>query len=120
MADRVMNRVVASSTSEFFTHEHRAQGVMIICNTRVVRLEGPGRVERVVCADGNSYEADLVVVGIGGVPVTDLATRAGLACDNGIVVDEHCRTSQEHIFAAGDCTSHPSPRFEMRVRLESV
>jgi 3-phenylpropionate/trans-cinnamate dioxygenase ferredoxin reductase component len=120
MADRVMNRVVASITSEFFTHEHRAQGATIICNTRVMRLEGPGRVERVVCADGSSYEADLVVVGIGGVPATDLATGAGLACENGIVVDEHCRTSQEHIFAAGDCTSHPSPRFEMRVRLESV
>jgi 3-phenylpropionate/trans-cinnamate dioxygenase ferredoxin reductase subunit len=64
---------------------------------RVMRLEGPGRVERVVCADGSSYEADLVVVGIGGVPATDLAAGAGLACENGIVVDEHCRTSQEHI-----------------------
>jgi 3-phenylpropionate/trans-cinnamate dioxygenase ferredoxin reductase subunit len=59
MADRVMNRVVASSVSEYFAHEHRTQGVKIICNTRVVRLEGAGRVERVVCADGSTHEADL-------------------------------------------------------------
>ena len=68
MADRVMNRVVASSVSEYFAHEHRTQGIKIICNTRVVRLEGAGRVERVVCADGSSYEADLLVVGVGAVP----------------------------------------------------
>src|SRR5580698_5470651 len=108
MADRVMNRVVASSVSEYFAHEHRAHGIKLICNTRVVRLEGAGRVERVVCADGSSFEADLLVVG------------AGLACENGITVDEYCRSSDEAIYAAGDCTHHPSLRFEMRVRLESV
>jgi 3-phenylpropionate/trans-cinnamate dioxygenase ferredoxin reductase component len=120
MADRVMNRVVASSVSEYFAHEHRAQGVKIICNTRVVRLEGAGRVERVVCADGSTHEADLLVVGVGAVANTELASAAGLHCDNGIVVDEYCRTSDAAIYAAGDCTNHPSLRFEMRVRLESV
>jgi 3-phenylpropionate/trans-cinnamate dioxygenase ferredoxin reductase subunit len=54
------------------------------------------------------------------VPVTSLASDAGLACDNGIVVDEYCRTSDESIFAAGDCTNHPSLRYARRVRLESV
>jgi 3-phenylpropionate/trans-cinnamate dioxygenase ferredoxin reductase subunit len=120
MADRVMNRVVASSVSEYFAHEHRTQGVKIICNTRVVRLEGAARVERVVCADGSTHEADLLVVGVGAVANTELASAAGLHCDNGIVVDEYCRTSDAAIYAAGDCTNHPSPRFEMRVRLESV
>jgi 3-phenylpropionate/trans-cinnamate dioxygenase ferredoxin reductase subunit len=120
MADRVMNRVVASSVSEYFAHEHRAQGVKIICNTRVVRLEGAGRVERVVCADGSTHEADLLVVGVGAVANTELASAAGLHCDNGIVVDEYCRSSDAAIYAAGDCTNHPSIRFEMRVRLESV
>jgi 3-phenylpropionate/trans-cinnamate dioxygenase ferredoxin reductase component len=120
MADRVMNRVVASSVSEYFAHEHRTQGVKIICNTRVVRLEGAGRVERVVCADGSTHEADLLVVGVGAVANTELASAAGLHCDNGIVVDEYCRTSDAAIYAAGDCTNHPSMRFEMRVRLESV
>jgi len=73
MADRVMNRVVASSVSEYFAHEHRSHGVKLICNTRVVRLEGAGRIERVVCADGSSFEADLLVVGVGAVPNAELA-----------------------------------------------
>jgi 3-phenylpropionate/trans-cinnamate dioxygenase ferredoxin reductase component len=120
MADRVMNRVVASSVSEFFAHEHRTQGVKIICNTRVVRLEGARSVERVVCADGSTYPADLLIVGVGALPNARLAAEAGLACENGIVVDEYCRTSDAAIYAAGDCTNHPSLRFEMRVRLESV
>jgi 3-phenylpropionate/trans-cinnamate dioxygenase ferredoxin reductase subunit len=120
MADRVMNRVVASNVSTYFEHEHRSQGVHIICNTRVVRLEGAERVERVVCADGSSFEADVLVVGVGAVANMQLAAEAGLKCENGIVVDEYCRTSDEAIYAAGDCTYHPSPRFEMRVRLESV
>jgi 3-phenylpropionate/trans-cinnamate dioxygenase ferredoxin reductase component len=120
MADRVMNRVVASNVSEYFEHEHRTQGVKIICNTRVVRLEGQGRVERVVCGDGSTYEADLLVVGVGAIANMQLAADAGLACENGIVVDEYCRTSDPAIYAAGDCTYHPSLRFDMRVRLESV
>ncbi len=120
MADRVMNRVVASSVSEYYAHEHRTQGIKIICNTRVIRLEGAERVGRVVCADGSSYEADLLVVGVGAIPNADLAAEAGLECENGIVVDEYCRTGDASIYAAGDCTNHPSHRFAMRVRLESV
>jgi 3-phenylpropionate/trans-cinnamate dioxygenase ferredoxin reductase component len=120
MADRVMNRVVAPCVSEYFAAEHRAHGVNIICNTRVVRIEGAGRVERVICADGSSHAADLVLVGVGAVATTELASAAGLACDDGIVVDEYCRTSDAAIYAAGDCTNHPSPRFGRRVRLESV
>jgi 3-phenylpropionate/trans-cinnamate dioxygenase ferredoxin reductase subunit len=120
MADRLMNRVVASNVSEYFAHEHRTQGVKIICNTRVVRLEGQSRVERVVCADGGTHEADLLVVGVGAIANMQLAADAGLTCENGIVVDEYCRTSDSAIYAAGDCTYHPSRRFEMRVRLESV
>jgi 3-phenylpropionate/trans-cinnamate dioxygenase ferredoxin reductase component len=120
MADRIMNRVVAPSVSQYFAQEHRTNGVNIICDMRVVRLEGAARVERVVCADGSSHAADLVIVGVGAVATTELASEAGLACDNGVVVDEYCRTSDPSIYAAGDCTNHPSPRFGRRVRLESV
>ncbi len=120
MADRVMNRVVARTVSDYFAAEHRSHGVQLICNSRVVRLEGAGRVERVVCADGGSHGADLVLVGVGASANVRLAADAGLACDNGVVVDEYCRTSDPAVFAAGDCTSHPSLRFDMRVRLESV
>jgi 3-phenylpropionate/trans-cinnamate dioxygenase ferredoxin reductase subunit len=120
MADRVMNRVVAPTVSQYFAEEHRAHGVTIICDTRVVCLEGRERVEHVVCADGTRHAADLVIVGVGAVATTELARAAGLACDNGIVVDEYCRTSDAAIYAAGDCTNHPSLRFGRRVRLESV
>ncbi|MDP8985334.1 MAG: FAD-dependent oxidoreductase [Pseudomonadota bacterium] len=120
MADRLMNRVVASNVSEYFAHEHRAQGIKIVCNTRVVRLEGESRAQRVVCADGSSHEADILVVGVGAMANTQLAAEAGLSCENGVLVDQYCRTSDPAIYAAGDCTNHPSPRFDMRVRLESV
>jgi 3-phenylpropionate/trans-cinnamate dioxygenase ferredoxin reductase subunit len=120
MADRVMNRVVASNVSDYFAHEHRAHGVNIVCNARVLRLEGGTHAERVVCADGSSYEADLLVVGVGAMANMQLAADAGLKCENGIVVDEYCRTSDPAIFAAGDCTYHPSLHYAMRVRLESV
>ena len=127
MADRLMARVVASSVSEYFAHEHRTQGVKVICNSRVVRIERePGadahamRGLRVVCADGSTYEADVLVVGVGAVPNSALAAEAGLECENGIRVDRYCRTSDECIFAAGDCTHHPSVHFETQLRLESV
>jgi len=120
MAERVMNRVVAACVSEYFAHEHGTQGVEIICNTRVIALEGRGSVGRVICADGSAFEADLLIVGVGAAANTELAGAAGLICDNGIVVDQRCRTSDAAIYAAGDCTNHPSLRFGMRVRLESV
>ncbi len=115
-----MNRVVASNVSEYFAHEHRNQGVRIVCNSRVVRLQGGDRVESVVCADGSVYPADSLIVGVGALPNSQLASDAGLNCDNGIVVDENCRTSDPAIYAAGDCTNFFSPRYQSRVRLESV
>jgi 3-phenylpropionate/trans-cinnamate dioxygenase ferredoxin reductase component len=120
VADRLMNRVVSPSVSQFFEQQHRSRGINISCNTRVTHLEGSGRVERVVCAGGSEFAADSVIAGVGAIAVSDLAAEAGLACDNGIIVDEYCRTHDEAIFAAGDCANHPSPRFGHRVRIESV
>jgi 3-phenylpropionate/trans-cinnamate dioxygenase ferredoxin reductase subunit len=120
VADRVMNRVVAPCVSQFFAQEHRAQGIHILCGTGVIRLEGRGRIERVVCADGSEIAADAVIAGVGAIPATALAGDAGLPCNDGIIVDEYCRTQDEAIFSAGDCTNHPSPRFGRRVRIESV
>jgi 3-phenylpropionate/trans-cinnamate dioxygenase ferredoxin reductase component len=120
MADRVMNRVVAPSVSDYFSREHRTQGVNLVCNTMVTRLEGHTRVQRVLCADGSTHQADLLIVGIGAVANVKLASESGLRCDNGIIVDEYCRTSDPNVYAAGDCTNHPSSRYQMRLRLESV
>jgi 3-phenylpropionate/trans-cinnamate dioxygenase ferredoxin reductase subunit len=120
MLERVMNRVVAPEVSAFFAAEHLAQGVKLHCNTAVAAFEGDATVREVVCVDGRRFAADLVVIGAGIVPVTQIAADAGILCDNGIVVDEHCRTSVADVYAAGDCTNHPSPRYGRRVRLESV
>ena len=119
--DRVLSRVTAPEVSAFYETEHRKRGVEVICGTTVSALEGSdGRVRTVVCEDGSAHEADAVLVGIGVGPRDDLAQAAGLDCLNGIVVDQHCRTSDPNIYAAGDCTSHPSIHYGRHVRLESV
>jgi len=119
--DRVMSRVTAPHVSAFYEAEHTKHGVRVICGTQVRALEGSnGRVHTVVCDDGSAHEADAVLVGIGVGPRDDLAQAAGLECRNGIVVDQHCRTSDPNIYAAGDCTNHPSVHYGRHVRLESV
>jgi 3-phenylpropionate/trans-cinnamate dioxygenase ferredoxin reductase subunit len=119
--DRVLSRVTAPEVSAFYETEHRKRGVQVICRTQVSALEGSdGRVRTVVCEDGSAHEADAVLVGIGVGPRDDLAQAAGLDCLNGIVVDQHCRTSDPNVYAAGDCTSHPSIHYGRHVRLESV
>jgi 3-phenylpropionate/trans-cinnamate dioxygenase ferredoxin reductase subunit len=121
-ASRVMERAVSPVLSEFSQAEHAAHGVEIRLGTGAKAFEGSERVERVV-ADGGAISADLVLVGVGAVPNIELAKDAGLEIDNGIVVDEFARTSDANIFAAGDCTNHPSFVFGEsagRIRLESV
>jgi len=120
MMDRVMSRVVAPEMSRFYAGEHVTHGVSILVGKRVGAMLGDRRVTAVECTDGTRVPADLVLVGIGLVPNTELARSAGIQCDDGIVVDEHCRTSDPHIYAIGDCCSHPSPRYGRRIRLESV
>ncbi len=124
MADRLMSRVVAVPVSDFFEAEHARQGVQVRCGARVRALSAATpastRVGRVLCEDGTVFPADLVLIAVGIAPAEEIAAAAGLACANGIVVDEHCRTTDARIYAAGDCASHPSPRYARRVRLESV
>ena len=123
MADRVMNRVVCPQLSAFYEAEHARHGVRILCNSRVRALAaapGSRRVRAVVTEDGEEHPADVVVAGCGVLPADALAVAAGLACENGVVVDDRCRTSDPMIYAAGDCTSHPSLHYGRRLRLESV
>lgn len=119
MADRPLNRVVAPELSEFYLRRHEREGVRILCNASVTAFTGGDRVESVICGD-QEFPADLVIVGIGILPETTLAAAAGIRCENGIWVDEACLTSDPNVYAAGDCTSHPSVRYGRRVRLESV
>jgi 3-phenylpropionate/trans-cinnamate dioxygenase ferredoxin reductase subunit len=120
MMDRVMNRVVAPEMSRFYSAEHATHGVTILTGSRVCAFAGETQVAAVECSDGTRVPADLVLIGIGLVPNTGLASAAGIHCDDGIAVDEHCRTSDPNVYAIGDCCSHPSPRYGRRVRLESV
>ena len=127
-ADRVMSRVVSPWVSQFYEAEHAKHGVQIRCNAKVSafvpeaapKYAGSARVAAVRLDDGSEIRADFVLVAIGVSPNDALARDAGLACENGIVVDEYCRTSDPRIFAAGDCARHPSIHYGMRVLLESV
>ena len=123
MAERVMNRVTCSEVSSFYEKEHARHGVRIICNAKVRALAGnphSHRVRAVLTEDGAEHPADIVIVGVGVLPVDDLAVAAGIECSNGITVDDHCRTSDPLIYAAGDCTHHPNLHYGRRLRLESV
>jgi 3-phenylpropionate/trans-cinnamate dioxygenase ferredoxin reductase subunit len=120
MMDRVMCRVVAPEMSRFYHAEHAAHGVNVLTDRRARAFLGDDSVHAVECTDGTQVPADLVIVGIGLVPNCALAESAGIRCEDGIAVDEHCRTSDPDVYAIGDCCSHPSPRYGRRVRLESV
>ncbi len=112
---QVMGRVVGPEIGRFFAAEHAARGVDIRTGVTVSKVAN-GRAQ---CSDGASVAADLFVVGVGIVADTALAEAAGLAVDNGIVVDEFGRTSDPDIYACGDVTNHPNPALGRRVRLES-
>lgn len=117
---RVLARVTVPEMSEFFERAHREAGVDLRTGVQVTALEGEPKVTHVVLDDGSRVETDFVVVGIGLIPNTELAQAAGLAVDNGIVVDEFTQTADPDIVAAGDCSNHPSEFLGRRVRLESV
>jgi 3-phenylpropionate/trans-cinnamate dioxygenase ferredoxin reductase subunit len=117
--DRILQRVTTSEMSEYYHRLHTQRGVNIMLNKAVTAFDGTQTVSRVLCGD-DSVEADLVVIGVGIIPNIELAENAGLDCDNGIVVNDHCQTSHPDIYAAGDCTNHPNRLLDRRLRLESV
>ena len=122
MAERLMSRVTCPEVSAFYESEHARRGVRIRCRETVRALHGDraGRVRAVVTEQGGEYPADLVVVGVGVVPADELAKAAGLECENGVVTDVYCRTSDAAIYAAGDCASHMNRQYGRHLRLESV
>ena len=118
MAPRILQRVAAPETSDFFRSLHHHHGVRVLESTGFERLLGEGHVTGVLLTDGRVLEADFVVAGVGILPGTALAEAAGLKIENGIWTDAMGRTSDPHIWAAGDCASFPWQGG--RLRLESV
>ena len=118
MADRILQRVAAPETSDYFRALHQSHGVTIREGVGLERLLGEGTVTGARLSDGTELAVDLVIVGVGIAPATALAEAAGLAIDNGIKVDARGQTSDPAIWAAGDCASFPWKGG--RIRLESV
>jgi 3-phenylpropionate/trans-cinnamate dioxygenase ferredoxin reductase subunit len=118
---RLMSRAVAPIISDFYRELHTNRGVNVACCCAVSEILGfGGKVRAVKLNDGALYPADLVLVGIGVVPNSELARDAGLVVGNGVAVDENLRTGDEDIYAVGDCAEHPNPFAGARIRLESV
>ncbi len=118
MAERILQRVAAPETSDYFRALHQAHGVEIREGVGLDHLSGEGTVSGAVLSDGSEIEVDFVVVGVGIAPASALAEAAGLTLENGIAVDAQGRTSDPAIWAAGDCASFPYRGG--RLRLESV
>jgi 3-phenylpropionate/trans-cinnamate dioxygenase ferredoxin reductase subunit len=110
---RVLGREVGTALADI----HREKGVTLILEDSVAAYEGAGRVEQVRTKNGRALPCDLVVAGIGIVPNVELLASAGAAVDDGVLVDERCRTSLPDVYAAGDVANHLHPLFG-RLRVE--
>jgi 3-phenylpropionate/trans-cinnamate dioxygenase ferredoxin reductase component len=113
-----LRRVLGEEVGRVIEEIHRDHGTSMIFEDTVAAFEGSGRVERVTTGRGRRIECDFVVVGLGIEPVTDLLAGTGVEIDNGVVVDEYCRTDVEGIYAAGDVANHYHPVFGRRIRVE--
>ena len=117
---RVMSRSVCQKTSNFFEAIHQREGVNFLFNTQIKNIQESENKKRISLNDGKAIDADAIIIGIGVRPRTGLAVAAGLNCKDGITVNELCQTSDENIFAIGDCANYPNAIFDLRLRLESV
>lgn len=120
--DRVLARVVTPELSDFFQQLHESNGIKIMNDSiveSITRVNNSHKFE-LRLASGNMIPSDVVLVGIGIEPNVDLARDAGLPCNDGILVDEYCRTENKNIFAVGDCSNQRSELLERSIRLECV
>jgi 3-phenylpropionate/trans-cinnamate dioxygenase ferredoxin reductase subunit len=117
-ASAPLERVLGPEVGGFYSDLHREHGVQLLLGSGVAAFEGDGSVRRVRTSDDRLLDCDYVVVGIGAAPRAQLAERAGLQTDNGIVVDERLATSAADVYAAGDVASAWHPFYARHVRVE--
>ncbi len=113
-----LERVLGAELGAIYRDIHTDHGVQMLTGTGVEAIEGDGAVERVRTSDGRKLECDFVVVGVGVQPRAALAAQAGIAVDNGILVDERLHTSVPGVFAAGDVANAHHPFYGARIRVE--
>jgi len=118
LEDVPLSRALGREAGLIYARLHREHGVELHTGVAVARVEGEGRVERVVLADGRALDADLLVCGLGAIPRTELAQRGGLQVENGVLTDASLQTSDPHVFAAGDIANAEHPFYGHRVRVE--
>jgi len=117
---RILMRGVPEQLAALLHQRHLSEGVTLHCGTAIQSVARTDVGVAIALADGTDIRSDIVVIGIGAIPNTALAEAAGLAVENGILVDTHLQTSDPDIFAAGDCCNFPLPVYaDRRVRLES-
>ncbi len=119
-APRLLARSVSAEVAEHVLQTHRDSGILMRLGVTVSDFEIADNSLKSITVDGVRQEVELLLLGIGAVPENTLALQAGLACNNGIVVDDHMRSSDPFILAIGDCTNFPEPSSGQRLRLESV
>ena len=119
-SERPLSKVTSTYISDYLTKVHTHEGVDIHTNTSVTRItKQDGRLV-IETSTGASYQADLIVVGIGVSPTQTLAEQSGLSVDNGICVNEYMQTSDDNIYAIGDCASFYHSVYQKTLRIESV
>jgi 3-phenylpropionate/trans-cinnamate dioxygenase ferredoxin reductase subunit len=117
-ADLPLHRVLGDQLAQVFADLHREHGVTFHFGSQVAAFRGTSHVSSVLLADGTDLAADAVLVGVGVHPNTELADHAGLDVDNGIVVDQSLRSSDPHIYAAGDVANAYHPLLGTHIRVE--
>jgi len=110
--------ILGEEVGRVFESFHRERGVQMHFEELATRFEGDGRVQQVFTNRGRQLACDFVVVGVGVEPVTEVVAGTGVKIDNGIVVDEYCRTNVEGIYAAGDVANHYHPLIGRHLRVE--
>lgn len=118
--ERILARVTAPVMSDYFMELHQQNDVQILTNNNVSFIKTENGLNTIFCDNETSFEADIVIVGVGIRVNTELADTAGLEIEQGIKVNEFSQTNDENIYAIGDCTFHYNPHYKRYLRLESV